>query len=47
MATFEEPGEYRLTITANDVSGNGGGGDQCCWTTAHVDIDVEPAPAAR
>ena len=44
MATFAEPGAYRLTVTANDVSGNGGGGDQCCWTTAHVDVVVEPAP---
>ena len=39
-ATFTEPGEYRLLVTANDVSGNGGGGDQCCWTTAHVDVTV-------
>ena len=43
-ATFDEPGDYRLLVTANDVSGNGGGGDQCCWTTAHVDVVVEPAP---
>ena len=43
-ATFEEPGDYRLMVTANDVSGNGGGGDQCCWTTAHVDVVVAPAP---
>ncbi len=39
-ATFSAPGEYRLLVTANDVSGNGGGGDQCCWTTAHVDVVV-------
>ena len=38
--TFSEPGEYRLMATANDISGNGGGGDQCCWTTAHVDVTV-------
>ena len=43
-ATFDEPGDYRLMVTANDVSGNGGGGDQCCWTTAHVDVVVAPAP---
>ena len=46
MATFGEPGAYRLAVTANDVSGNGGGGDQCCWTTAHVDVRVAPAPAS-
>ena len=39
-ATFSEPGRYRLMATGNDVSGNGGGGDQCCWTTAHVDVIV-------
>ena len=38
--SFSEPGEYRLMVTANDVSGNGGGGDQCCWTTAFVDVTV-------
>ena len=46
-ATFEKPGEYRLTVTGNDISGNGGGGDQCCWTTAHVGVEVEPAPPGR
>lgn len=39
-ATFSEPGRYRLMATGNDVSGDGGGGDQCCWTTAHVDVVV-------
>lgn len=39
-ATFSEPGRYRLMATGNDISGNGGGGDQCCWTTAHVDVVV-------
>ena len=42
MATFGEPGDYRLMATANDISGNGGGGDQCCWSTAHVDVTVNP-----
>ncbi len=40
LVTFSEPGEYRLMATANDTSGNGGGGDQCCWTTAFVDVTV-------
>ena len=38
--SFSAPGEYRLIVTANDMSGNGGGGDQCCWTTAFVDVTV-------
>ena len=41
LATFTEPGDYRLVVTVNDISGNGGGGDQCCWTTAHVDVSVQ------
>ena len=40
--TFSEPGQYRLMATGNDISVNGGGGDQCCWTTAHVDVTVHP-----
>ncbi len=40
-ATFSAPGEYWLLATANDVSGAGGGGDQCCWTSAHVKVVVK------
>jgi len=39
-ATFSVPGEYVLLATANDQSGVGGGGDQCCWTTAHVKVSI-------
>ncbi|MBI3264003.1 MAG: hypothetical protein HYZ58_12760 [Acidobacteria bacterium] len=39
-ATFSEPGEYMLHVTANDYSGEGGGGEQCCWTTAIVKVSV-------
>jgi hypothetical protein len=39
-ATFSAPGEYWLLATANDHSGDGGGGDQCCWTSAHVKVTV-------
>ena len=39
-ATFKEPGDYVLHVTANDYSGDGGGGFQCCWTTAHVKVSV-------
>jgi hypothetical protein len=38
---FSEPGEYVLHVTANDYSGDGGGGFGCCWTTALVKVTVE------
>jgi hypothetical protein len=38
---FSEPGEYWLRAQVNDASGNGGGGDQCCWSTAHVKVNVK------
>lgn len=40
-ATFSAPGEYWLRAVANDSSGDGGGGDQCCWSTAHVRVVVK------
>ena len=40
-ATFDAPGEYVLRLQANDVSGEGGGGFQCCWTNAHVKVTVK------
>lgn len=45
-ATFSEPGDYVLRVVANDWSGDGGGGFQCCWTNAQVKVSVKPAPAA-
>jgi hypothetical protein len=42
-ATFSEAGEYILRLQANDISGEGGGGFQCCWTNAHVRVNVTPA----
>src|SRR6266540_3300685 len=41
-ATFSEPGDYILRLQANDQSGEGGGGFQCCWTNAHVKVTVKP-----
>jgi len=41
-ATFGQPGEYVLEVVANDISGVGGGGFQCCWTTAQVKVTVRP-----
>ncbi len=39
-ATFSEPGDYLLLVVANDWSGEGGRGFQCCWTPAHVKVSV-------
>jgi hypothetical protein len=41
-ARFSEPGEYVLHMTANDYSGDGGGGEVCCWTSAMVKVTVTP-----
>jgi hypothetical protein len=39
-ATFSEAGHYILMVVANDWSGDGGRGFQCCWTVAHVKVNV-------
>jgi hypothetical protein len=39
---FSEAGDYVLHVTANDYSGEGGGGFQCCWTTGLVKVSVKP-----
>lgn len=44
-ATFSEPGEYILRVVANDWSGDGGGGFQCCWTNGQVKVSVKPQAA--
>jgi hypothetical protein len=41
-AKFSQPGEYVLRGQANDSTGDGGGGFQCCWTNVHVKVTVEP-----
>lgn len=40
-ATFSAPGTYWLRAQVNDNSGNGGGGDQCCWTSAVIVVNVK------
>jgi hypothetical protein len=40
-ATFAAPGDYVLRVQISDESGESGGGDQCCWTTAHVQVTVK------
>jgi len=39
-AKFSEPGDYLLQVTANDYSGDGGGGEVCCWTNTIVKVTV-------
>jgi hypothetical protein len=47
-ATFSEPGDYVLRVVANDWSGDGGGGFQCCWTNGQVKVSVKAdATASR
>jgi hypothetical protein len=43
-ATFSAPGEYIVRVQANDRSGEGGGGFQCCWTNAHVKVTIAGSP---
>jgi hypothetical protein len=40
-ASFSTPGEYIVRVQANDSSGEGGIGFQCCWTNAHVKVRVK------
>lgn len=40
-ATFSAPGEYLLKVSANDSSGEGGRGFQCCWSNAYVKVSVK------
>ena len=44
-ATFSAPGEYVLRVQANDQSGDGGGGFECCWSNAHVAVSVKGGPS--
>jgi hypothetical protein len=44
--TFAKPGDHVLRFQLNDASGNGGGGDQCCWTNVHVRVVVKDASGA-
>jgi hypothetical protein len=41
-AVFSKPGEYSLHIYANDYSGEGGAGFECCWTFGDVKVSVKP-----
>ena len=41
-ATFSALGEYWLRAEVLDETGVGGGGFQCCWTSAIVQVTVSP-----
>lgn len=41
QVTFGAPGEYVVRAQVNDQSGDGGGGDQCCWTNALIKVNVK------
>ncbi len=41
-AIFSAPGDYVLRAEALDETGVGGGGFQCCWTSALVEVTVSP-----
>ena len=45
--TFATAGDYILRLQANDQSGDGGGGFQCCWTNVLVQVAVKPAAAVE
>lgn len=40
-ALFTTKGDYVLRAQVNDTSGDGGGGLQCCWTNAFVNVAVK------
>jgi len=46
-ATFSAPGEYVVRGQVNDASGDGGGGDQCCWMNVHGKASVRAAADAK
>ena len=46
-AKFSLPGEYIIRIEGNDSSGVGGGGFQCCWTTAYIKVNVKAASTGK
>lgn len=45
-ASFSEAGEYTIRVVANDWTGVGGGGFECCWTNAEIKVSVSSAASA-
>src|SRR5579884_708354 len=46
-ASFAAPGEYIMRAQANDATGEGGGGFQCCWTNVHLKVTVSSNSSNR
>jgi hypothetical protein len=46
-ATFSTPGEYIVRAQAHDSTGEGGGGFQCCWSNAYVNVSVTGAATSK
>jgi len=46
-ATFSTPGDYTIRVQANDSTGEGGGGFQCCWSNAYVKVTVAGAATSK
>ena len=46
-ATFSAPGEYLIRVQANDSTGEGGGGFECCWSNALVKVNVSGATPSK
>ncbi len=44
LVTFSEAGTYLLGVEALDETGSGGSGSQCCWTSAHIQVQVAAPP---
>jgi hypothetical protein len=42
IVNFSEPGEYILNLQAQDSTGGGPAGRQCCWSNAKVKVLVKP-----
>lgn len=40
-ATFSAAGEYLIRVQANDESGEGGAGFQCCWSNTYLKVTVQ------
>jgi len=40
--TFSQPGSYILNVQADDSTGGGPAGRQCCWSNAKVKVSVVP-----
>jgi hypothetical protein len=46
-ATFSQAGEYTVRLQANDRSGEGGGGFQCCWSNTLIKVTVTGSASSK